>query len=518
MSNDDRREIVVEHLGGSSLAGTTQRFALDLVRVGRRSENELVFDPQRDRSVSGNHLELARDGEGIELRDLGSHNGTWVGERQVQGRCRLEPGDEVRIGAQGPRMRVRLVRASAPVGEETMARAISAASVTGARRGRRALVAATAVVAILALVGGAVLWRVSQRQAAVDETLGEAQAVVAELRSASAASIAESLGRLENELSAVQGELGKGEAELARLMVELQARDEDLAAIRERQDLSQTERDALTAEAERKLGALAERLASTEADLRSGGEGDWSGHVERYGPGVFLCVASDPATGEGGIGTAFCIREDGVLATNAHVVHLLEAMPQRFVVQNGSGQIFAIEDMLAHPRFGGVASPDVGLIRIALDGAELPVLPLADDQRLQALRIGTQLGTLGYPGELAQLYLSQRDFLSGRITSALATFKDGWVGRITDYHGKAARFTANHLIQHSASLSGGTSGSPMFAADGVVVAINNGGLGQNVVVQDATGATGIAETVSASEIGFAIRIDVVRALLERAGW
>lgn len=528
MSNDTQQEIVVDHLGGSSLAGTTQRFSQAVVRVGRLPANEMVFDPQRDRSVSGTHLELCRDGKILMLRDLGSQNGTWVGDERVEGERVLQPGDEIRIGAQGPRLRARLEKAVAAVGEETMQRAISASSVTGARRGRRATLAILAVVVAAAAAGGVALAQVStraegleQRQDAVDESLDEARAVVEQLRAANASAIAESLTRLESELDAIQGELGKGEAELARLMAEVAARDQELATIRQRQDLSDEQRAALTAEAERTLGELAQRIETAEDGLRDGavGGGDWSTHVERYAPGVFLCVGTDPTTGDGGIGTAFCIRDDGILGTNAHVVHLLEAMPQRFVVQNGTGLVFPIKRLVANPRFAGVASPDVGLIEIDRGSAMLPVLPLADDDRLAKLRIGTQLGTIGYPGELAELYLSHREFLSGRMTSAIATFKDGWVGRITNYQGNAARPPTSHLIQHSASLSGGTSGSPMFASDGVVVAINNGGLGQTVVVADqVTGDTGIAETVSAAEIGFAIRIDELRDLLVGSGW
>jgi hypothetical protein len=38
---------------------------------------------------------------------------------------------------------------------------------------------------------------------------------------------------------------------------------------------------------------------------------------------------------------------------------------------------------------------------------------------------------MGYPGELLQTYLSDLDLRKRESKTALATFKDGWIGRIT---------------------------------------------------------------------------------------
>ena len=68
--------------------------ALRLVRIGRAPDNDVVLD---DLQVSRRHAELRCDADGVELVDLGSHNGTWVNGRRVE-RARLEPLDVVAVG------------------------------------------------------------------------------------------------------------------------------------------------------------------------------------------------------------------------------------------------------------------------------------------------------------------------------------------------------------------------------------------------------------------------------------
>ena len=65
------------------------------VRVGRARDNDIVVD---DLLVSRHHAELRLDPTvGVEVVDLGSHNGTFVGGRRVE-RARLLPGEPVTVG------------------------------------------------------------------------------------------------------------------------------------------------------------------------------------------------------------------------------------------------------------------------------------------------------------------------------------------------------------------------------------------------------------------------------------
>lgn len=72
------------------------RFALDqdVVRAGRHPDSDIFLD---DVTVSRRHAEVVRDGEGYEVRDAGSLNGTYVNRERIE-RAPLGHGDEVQIG------------------------------------------------------------------------------------------------------------------------------------------------------------------------------------------------------------------------------------------------------------------------------------------------------------------------------------------------------------------------------------------------------------------------------------
>jgi DNA-binding NtrC family response regulator len=62
--------------------------------IGTSDDNTLVL---RDAAVSRYHLELSRTAQGVELIDLGSSNGTWVGGIRVT-RATVPAGTQLRIG------------------------------------------------------------------------------------------------------------------------------------------------------------------------------------------------------------------------------------------------------------------------------------------------------------------------------------------------------------------------------------------------------------------------------------
>lgn len=65
------------------------------ITVGRGLDNDIVLE---DASVSRHHAELAREGGKLEVRDLGSTNGTWVNAGRVTAAA-LQPGDQIAFGA-----------------------------------------------------------------------------------------------------------------------------------------------------------------------------------------------------------------------------------------------------------------------------------------------------------------------------------------------------------------------------------------------------------------------------------
>jgi hypothetical protein len=65
------------------------------VRIGRGLDNDVVLD---DASVSRHHAEITREDGRLEVRDLGSTNGTWVNAARVE-LASVEPGDQLAFGA-----------------------------------------------------------------------------------------------------------------------------------------------------------------------------------------------------------------------------------------------------------------------------------------------------------------------------------------------------------------------------------------------------------------------------------
>ncbi len=77
--------------------GAGSRFVLetDVVRAGRHPDSDIFLD---DVTVSRRHAEVAREGGGWVLRDVGSLNGTYVNRQRIEESIGLANGDEVQIG------------------------------------------------------------------------------------------------------------------------------------------------------------------------------------------------------------------------------------------------------------------------------------------------------------------------------------------------------------------------------------------------------------------------------------
>ncbi len=72
------------------------RFLLDqdVVRIGRHPDADILLD---DVTVSRQHAEMRRRGEGFVVADAGSLNGTYLNRRRVE-EAALHDGDELQIG------------------------------------------------------------------------------------------------------------------------------------------------------------------------------------------------------------------------------------------------------------------------------------------------------------------------------------------------------------------------------------------------------------------------------------
>jgi type VI secretion system protein ImpL len=95
--------IFLKHIEGSK-ADQIEPFDKEQVRIGRHSDNDVKFDPQKDVSVSGYHAEIYRDGENYFIKDLQSRNGTFVNSRKIDQPVALKDGDTVQFSARGPKI------------------------------------------------------------------------------------------------------------------------------------------------------------------------------------------------------------------------------------------------------------------------------------------------------------------------------------------------------------------------------------------------------------------------------
>jgi predicted component of type VI protein secretion system len=62
--------------------------------IGRQDCDLTIASPQ----VSRRHAQIAASGDGAEITDLGSRNGTFVNDERVSGSQALVPGDKLKIG------------------------------------------------------------------------------------------------------------------------------------------------------------------------------------------------------------------------------------------------------------------------------------------------------------------------------------------------------------------------------------------------------------------------------------
>jgi hypothetical protein len=79
---------------GGGRAGETFLLDRDRLTVGRRPESDIFLD---DVTVSRRHAEFSREGEGFQVRDVGSLNGTYLNRERIDA-APLANGDEVQIG------------------------------------------------------------------------------------------------------------------------------------------------------------------------------------------------------------------------------------------------------------------------------------------------------------------------------------------------------------------------------------------------------------------------------------
>jgi S1-C subfamily serine protease len=171
------------------------------------------------------------------------------------------------------------------------------------------------------------------------------------------------------------------------------------------------------------------------------------------GPAIVRLSELDNNDKESASGSGFLIREDGIVVTNHHVIDDVDG---RMVAVFKDGHQVRVMGVLADDE-----AHDLALVRI--EGKGHPVLPLAEEADI---RNGMNVIALGSP-------LGFDQSLSTGIISALRDdYPADWKERDPKLKDKAGP-----LIQHTAPIAPGSSGSPLLNDAGQVVGVNHSGFG-----------------------------------------
>jgi hypothetical protein len=425
--------------------------------IGRDPEGQVVLDAQ---GVSWQHARIDVTSRGADLSDLGSTNGTYLNGQRLTARTALQPDDEIRLGQQGPVLRVVEVHGAVaravplrtqkekvpPALPRRPAADNAPPSATrfllmkvqqsfGAMQSRhhKVILAITAAVILVTVVlGGGLLYsRMAHKREMADQ---EAQRIAATQRA------------------------------------------EEEAAARERN---------LRKELVQLLNALKETNAKEMAKMREAGADDKETAIyEKYSDAVYFVVAPLP---EGLIvGTAFAVDPAGKFGTNAHVAlpvqKALEAGERPRLISHGGLREYEITAAEAHPRYSGsVHSYDVGVLSARLPaGTSVPTtVQLASTDDLRKLRPGMRLLYMGFPvyqqdsSDYLDIDRVARTFEVKRSKVNARTYR-GSLNRLLTFTSEKGDFSSEFVLEHDLPSMPGASGSALFGPDGKVVGLLNG--------------------------------------------
>jgi len=151
-------------------------------------------------------------------------------------------------------------------------------------------------------------------------------------------------------------------------------------------------------------------------------------------PAVMHLTVYDADGKEIGTGTGFLVSPDGFLVTSRHLIR----KAHRAVAKSAKGGLFPVAGLLAED-----ARADLAVLK--LDAKDLPVLPLGSSAKVQA---GMRVAVIGSPFGLE------------------GTLSEGIVSAVRD-----TPLFGRRLIQITAAISPGSSGSPVLNGSGEVIGV-----------------------------------------------
>ena len=173
------------------------------------------------------------------------------------------------------------------------------------------------------------------------------------------------------------------------------------------------------------------------------------------------------------------------------------------MINGAAGESYSVSHVQLHRNYGRLntkVDPDIAVLTI--NGSHKNYFKIADQKKLYALKPGIAVAFLGFPTEM----LADNNL---NLDSPVATMQTGIITSVTDFYYKDSGVRNNHLIRHNLPATGGASGSPVFDADGEVVALLYA-VTMNVGIQTVNGV--IQRTPHAAQINFAVRADLMRGM------
>jgi len=466
------------------------------IRLGRGRECEVQPVEANDTIVSRVHAELTVGaGGGLVVRDAESKNGTYLNGERITKPMPVRLGDKIMLGQGGPVLLVEGMgtapqkavprpHAGAPLGQKTvkgmigeaLAKARHAVREEVGKDARRKLRWLTGLVIMLVLLLGGgvygVYWLLSGQvehtkqalRTAEDSSRAEGERLRRELEAARAAAAPAA------DVETLRVKLGAAESRTAQLQAALdraqQALGQQLAAGETRREEAQRDlqrlRDQLAA-AERRapsqemidslrhaVSSAEEQTASLDAKLRAIRGTDFAGMAQQNQGAVGLITVA--LGGDRYDGTGFMISPDGYMLTNWHVVaDSAHAGPDTVWVTMADQSAGRYADVVATSR-----DRDIALIKVrGYQGSCLTAIDWAGTKARQ----GEPAALIGYP--------AGSGFARDRTSIVRTSMTAGILSRVTA-----------DLIQFDGMTTGGSSGSPVFNADGDVISVHRAGLRQ----------------------------------------
>lgn len=484
------------------------------IRIGRGKECEIRPVEEGEGIVSRVHAELtAGTSGGLALRDVGSKNGTFLNGDRINAATPIRLGDRITLGPGGPVLVVEGI-GTGPVkaaqrpaavtpmqgsmGKETVMGLINNALAQAREerkrggRGSTAFFKAVAdevgkdsrrkfrwisvifTVLVLVLGGGVygVYWLLSQqveateveRRSAADSARADAERLRHELDAARAAAApAATVDSLRSQLESAQArteelrqalvraqgalnqQLSTGEAQRLESQRDLQ---------RLRDQLTQAQRSAPSSgtidSLRRQMQATEAQAASLDARMRAVRGTDFASIAQQNQGAVALITVSFGRNVYNG--TGFVISSDGYMLTNWHVVSDSGfPQPDTIWVTMADQSTSRYADVVASSQ-----ERDIAVVKIrAYQGPSLSAIDWGGTRSRQ----GEPAALIGFP--------AGSGFARLRSSVVRTSMTAGIISRVTE-----------DVIQFDGMTVGGSSGSPVFNANGEVISIHRAGLPQ----------------------------------------